>query len=193
MWKRCCTVEAATTFLLKLPASNKMLPRAASTNIYHRPKGLGFFTLETDFLRELNARLMWPDLTLYQSFQNQEKWRYSRSILGTSLCFGREFHVTINLSKSQEAQKVESAICIHSKSRHKGNVYISISHFYFSVTHFAMMCACFQFHLTNSPNAVFVRRVIVGFQRMMVMWLEFMHKLLYKKLQGRFKRWNVQT
>lgn len=79
------------------------------------------------FLRELNARLMWPDLTIYQSFKNQEKWRYSRSILGMSLCFGREFHVTINLSKSQEAQKVESVICIHSKSRHKRNVYISIS------------------------------------------------------------------
>ena len=70
---------------------------------------------------------MWPVLMLHQSFQNQETEDILVQFSGTTLCFGREFHVTINLSKCLEPRKVVSAICIHLKSRQTGNVYVSIS------------------------------------------------------------------
>lgn len=119
-------------------------PRAASTDIYHHPpSALGFFTLHTDLPRELNARtlsetlehyqqkrklrlrhLMWALLMLHQSFQNQG----SEEILnqyGDVTLLREKFHVTINLSQSQEARKVVSAICIHLNAKHE-NVHISI-------------------------------------------------------------------
>lgn len=67
---------------------------------------------------------MWALLMLHQSFLNQG----SEEILiqcGDVTLLREKFHVTINLSKSQEARKVVSAICIHLNAKHE-NVHISI-------------------------------------------------------------------
>lgn len=135
-------MDAAADVLLELPASSKMVAKGREHRHLSSPKmpppqGLGFFTLHTDLPHELNARtlsetleryrqksklrlrhLMWPLLMLHQSFQNQGSEEIPIQC-GDVTLLREKFHVTINLSKSQEARKVVSAICIHLNAKHK--------------------------------------------------------------------------
>lgn len=105
---------------------------------------------------------MGPLLMLHQSCQNPE----SEDILvqfwgGRRFALEENFNVTINLSKSQRHQRPR----LHPFKVQTNKKCVFLSQ---------------RSRLLAPPDAA-------AFHRMMVMQLEFMHKLLYKKLQGRLE------